>query len=431
LSDECRAWERENTGRVYQRKNQQLGNFNAALAALVGDLLRAKRAASLEESAATGRIYRSLTARGFTGESIAYRPFLAALRALEALGYVEHLTGKGRFTAPFDGKMQLKGTAARLIATNKLLTTAEAHGVNLARIHDHFRSELPEYPIAVTGASVWSWRGKVKGDPPAWERTPETDAIAAKVRKLNEFLALHHRIEGGEHLFFKRIFTLNLKSHGRLYSVGISSYQNLSPEERAQMRIDGEPTAEIDVGASHLTVFHAQLGASFDTTLDPYSRVEGYSRPVVKAFINISITKGKLLTKWPKKTVAKLAADHGIDLNCFPPRAIKRAVLAAYPALQRVGEPGVNWRDLLFIESEAVMDTLDSLMGYDVPALPVHDSIIVRLNDIEIATETFFDCYLKRVGLPPRLKTDSPLPLAQERVADAWEAKMGISEYLL
>src|SRR5207302_1184497 len=130
------------------------------------------------------------------------------------------------------------------------------------------------------------------------------------------------------------------------------------------------------------------------------------------------------------KTIAKLA-EEGLDLSSFPPKALRSAVLAAYPALRRLRDLGVDWGDLLYIESEAVMDTLDALTALGIPALPVHDSISVPFSAIEIATQTFFDRYLKRVGLAPRLKTDSPLPFAKEHVADAWEERMGISEYQL
>ena len=44
----------------------------------------------------------------------------------------------------------------------------------------------------------------------------------------------------------------------------------LPAAERAQMRINGELVAELDIRASFLTILYAQRGQAFDLSTDPY-----------------------------------------------------------------------------------------------------------------------------------------------------------------
>ena len=55
-----------------------------------------------------------------------------------------------------------------------------------------------------------------------------------------------------------------------VYSAGEENYQMLPAAERAQMRINGELVAELDIRASFLTILYAQRGQAFDLSTDPY-----------------------------------------------------------------------------------------------------------------------------------------------------------------
>ena len=73
-----------------------------------------------------------------------------------------------------------------------------------------------------------------------------------------------------------------------------------------------------------------------------------------------------------------------IDDNHFP-------MLADWPS-QRV-----TWADLMFIESEIVIGTMLELMrSYSAPSFPVHDSIIVRKSDTELAFDILSQQFLQK-----------------------------------
>jgi hypothetical protein len=70
---------------------------------------------------------------------------------------------------------------------------------------------------------------------------------------------------------------------GRLYSIGARSYQTGRKDDRAQLMIDGAPVVELDVQASHLTVFQAQHGDALDVYSDgDLYRIESRARRVIR-----------------------------------------------------------------------------------------------------------------------------------------------------
>ena len=65
----------------------------------------------------------------------------------------------------------------------------------------------------------------------------------------------------------------------------------------------------------------------------------------------------------------------------------------------------VTWADLMFTESEIIIGTMLELMrSYGIPCFSVHDSIIVKNKDQQIAIETLESQFLGRTTIAPRLK---------------------------
>jgi hypothetical protein len=68
-----------------------------------------------------------------------------------------------------------------------------------------------------------------------------------------------------------------------------------------RIAIGGEPVAELDIAASHLTLLHGLLGLPAPQG-DPYE-VEGLPRDVVKGWVTATIGKGSpVLRRWAKQT---------------------------------------------------------------------------------------------------------------------------------
>src|SRR4051812_42141975 len=70
LQREARSWERVNGSREYERQGDALAHFAVAMEAFTGDLLRARYEATVEDSGASGRVYRSLKRDTFTDDVV-------------------------------------------------------------------------------------------------------------------------------------------------------------------------------------------------------------------------------------------------------------------------------------------------------------------------------------------------------------------------
>jgi hypothetical protein len=84
--------------------------------------------------------------------------------------------------------------------------------------------------------------------------------------------------------------------------------------KRLEMKINGEPVAEIDIKASHLTIYHAMVGEPLDGLSDPYARV-GIARDVAKQWCITTFGNSAPKTKWPPKTVKEYWERTGQDLR--------------------------------------------------------------------------------------------------------------------
>jgi hypothetical protein len=410
----------------YKRGAALAAAFRETLERFLGDLLRAQHDKRKTENA-SGLVFRPIGKKDFPADDlVSYRTFKSAVDGLRGLGLIRHTLGRGRFIPGF---VQLRGKASRFEATPKLLKLARDAGVRLTAVDDHFRLELPRRTVELRASNTRLYGKKFAGDRIEFRPTQHTERLAADVREINTFLA-GFRLGGGVHYGFVRRFNEGGASDykwdrgGRLYSITATSYQQRPSAERARMIINGEPVVEIDINASYLTAFHARLGESLDLSSDPYARV-GLPRNIVKAWTAGSFGNGRPLDRWPKELTKDYEKRHRVKPRdvCAAAR-VRDAMLATYPALSRLGEPGVRWADLMFVESEAIVGTMINLMKvYKVPSLCVHDSVIVPAGEVQLAAGLLACHYLWRVGLFPRLSTKSTQPGVRETAEEVLQEK--------
>jgi hypothetical protein len=63
-----------------------------------------------------------------------------------------------------------------------------------------------------------------------------------------------------------------------------------------------------------------------------------------------------------------------------------------------------DYGDLMYIESEVIIGAMLELMhDYQVPSLPVHDSLIVPSSKFIVAKGALVDHFRKQTGVVPRL----------------------------
>jgi hypothetical protein len=133
-------------------------------------------------------------------------------------------------------------------------------------------------PIELRRASgAWGRYGKLQGEKIELPDTERVRVLERDAADLNAFIA-GFNIGGCDAPAWRRIFAIpqrmplrDYKFHlgGRLYA----PYQNMPADQRAAITFNGEPSVDLDVRASHLTIFlhgHGVEVDNFDGGEDPY-----------------------------------------------------------------------------------------------------------------------------------------------------------------
>jgi hypothetical protein len=90
-------------------------------------------------------------------------------------------------------------------------------------------------------------------------------------------------------------------------------------------------------------------------------------------------------------------------------KRIREIAVQHYPLLEKWGTDGFGWGDLMFIESEAMLGAIRTLMWDGIPSLSVHDSLIIPVSQRELAQAVLEDHYQQLTGACPVLKVHHPL----------------------
>jgi hypothetical protein len=398
--------ERASGSRVRGRRARSGVRFVDALERFLGDLLRARTGTN-----STGRVYRALGKSSFGDAPAKYDMLMRVLDGLKALGLVGHRKGQTRYheTGFEPGhKVTISGRAARFWATPKLVKLADDHSICSGNVGEHFAPEPPTNPLVLKDFATG--RGRYRESGPAikdYERTAETERLERDIKELNEFLA-RFELTGGRHEGYIRIFNnRSWKKGGRLYSPCEGSYQLMPEHKRLEMKINGEPVVEIDIKASHLTIYHAMVGEPLEGREDPYTRA-GIDRGVAKLWCTASFGNSAPKRKWSAEMVKEYQKNTGQDLRKVAKASeVAKAMLSAFPALQKLKEHPHIWADLQFKEAEAVIKTMLILKRrYGVPSLSMHDGLIVPRWKWKLANDILAREYRRVVGVEPMLTVE-------------------------
>jgi hypothetical protein len=343
-----------------------------AIMGFLGDLLRAA-------GNGHGWIYRSLQKQSFSGQDISYHAFRRVLDRFKELDLIEHKEGYRQLVAGFDPggpKLATRSYASRFRATPKLIALAAECGVPVDQAKHHFILRLPAHPLVLKATSTRDPGGqKQQGKNLKFAETEKTEKLEADVMELNKFLDTF-QLRGGIHRGYIRVFNcgddrnFDWNLGGRLYSQGgeEDNYQRLSQDKRLEMTIDGEPVCEIDIKASYLTIFLAWHDQQ--VMGDPYA-IQGLPRDVVKKYFVVAFGNDGKTKRWSSEQVSKYREETGRKLGSdYPLKMIGEKVRAAYPVVERIAEHRHVWAKLMWLESVAVVTTMQRLMReYGVPSL--------------------------------------------------------------
>lgn len=362
-----------------------------AVAAIVGNLLNQWTRPEPRPA------YRSNKAEGFTDSPVPYRQFVHAMQGMIDLGLVVTRPGYQQYVDWGDMKSALFGKAARYWPSAELLDLALGCGVTINTVIKDFVAPAPVKAPVVREVIVVNSLKQIVGRRtglaakrviPRETLGTEFDRIREGVEAFNTY-AEQHEVRGCLPPRWKRVFTEAVELDGRWTAVGKEGvYQMMGEDERlAKITINGEPVAEADVKASHLSIMHGLLRLPLPEG-DLYTFPE-IPRAVVKAWITATLGKGSHVRKWSRK-----ALKRDPELNNHKPRQVGRAICDRYPflaqpaqavsaaagldRLKHIGPPEkLLTHRLMAIEASALTGAMGYLRGRGVLALPVHDSLIV------------------------------------------------------
>jgi hypothetical protein len=396
------AWERE-TGADTRRGDGLKATLQRAVEALAGGLLLT--AARHGEGAWCRQAIRPAA---FTGQPIGYRPFVAAHRAFVGLSLARHHAHLNRFHDFGGGAAGVQRFSARLAATPALVALAQTHGLALPMMEWHWRQAPRVMPPRLLILRDVGWRlagARVRGAELPQPKGAEADAIRANITAANRFLSTF-TYDGCDPPALYRTFTRDLRHNGRWFG-GI---EDMPAEVRQDVRIGGEPVCEVDVRASHLSILHGLQRLPLPGG-DPYAGL-GFPREVVKAWVTACIGNGGPVARWSQEARERAAKPREgravVDVSKHAAKAVGGAVVGRYSFLARVAEvvgcgdePRLTSLRLMALEAEALTRALDRLRERGMPALPVHDALVVRESDAEAARVEFAEAFEAVVRVRP------------------------------
>ena len=178
----------------------------------------------------------------------------------------------------------------------------------------------------------------------------------------------------------------------------------MKSDERANILIDGEAVVEIDINASYLTILHALKNETMPDRKDIYA-IAGLPRGVVKRWFTITMGSPKFQTRWLRSNLDEMKKAGVAHKPWMTVKAVEKVVLEHFPLMKDWPKQEVRWSNLMFIESEVIIGTmLELIQTYQVPSLPVHDCIIVRKSDQDLAMRVLSEQFKDKVVIEPRLK---------------------------
>lgn len=347
----------------------------------------------------------------------AYDTFKASLGTLEAAGLVERVAGLARWAVHFGKVMNIRGVQTRFRATASLIALGEASGVHVAAWQDHWCRVRPgtvapqsSSPLLILRAEKVREKGKPKA---AADLTfaPEDATPKRRIKEvsaLNDYLAAQD-IGGLSFPGLCRIFSNGDRpgfawdQGGRFYSRrGGHRYEHWGAAKRcADITLNGEAVGEVDISASHLTLFHALLDQPFNAQHDPYD-IEDIPRAVVKAWVAQALgSRNARPFQWSKTATAEYESElPGLELrDRYPVREVGAAVTDKHPALIDLKTSGLSTLTLQFHEAEILRLAMEDLMlRQHVPVLPIHDALIAPRSKLGLAEEAIVRAFNEYVG---------------------------------
>ena len=311
----------------------------------------------------------------------------------------------------------LRGEVSSIAPSSWFVGKVREYGVQLSDFGRDEAEEVvaPQPQHARDAALVVSagGRGSSHRERIDYADTPQTNTYREAVRHLNAFLSasdidfvddgLEPRINPFDRTLRRRFLLLpgqdeRFDQGGRLFG---GFWQTLKSERRQHIRIDGEPVADLDYRSMFTRLAYAEVGATPpEGDLYVIPGLEGYRSGVKLAMNTFLFDGGGSRRSWPSVMGVGVGDDGdatadpssvAASFNARLPEGYgvsttKKAILQVHPALRDAWGRQLGYR-LMFLESEILIAVLLDLASHGIPALGLHDGLMVARSMREAARE--------------------------------------------
>ncbi len=261
-----------------------------------------------------------------------------------------------------------------------------------------------------------------------------TDKVSKQVESLNRWYRKHEFCFGTypKTIHLQRVYNNDLKTGGRFY---FGELQTLKSSKRPSYIINKEKVCELDFCHMHFAILSTYEKYILPDDFKPYqvdisdiiSMSEGYSkvkeRQILKLGCMMLINSGNpvisLKNVWQTniETITKLLDAgkykearenpfYGVTGKDNCNKIISRLIKHNHYAKNYFKRKGGMWGVLQNTDSEIMLTILLTLKRKNIPALPYHDSLVVRESDLETLKQVMKDSWKKVLGNVDNCKID-------------------------
>ena len=393
--------ERYHNMRQRKRRASDQQRFEAIVAAVVSDLIHHHLSGSPGAGLVVSRSKKVLAKRSRYRPQLLTETFVVVLDLLEApeMDFVIQDIASGTL-------QERRRTTIK--ASPRLIGRIEEHGLSFEDFFD--RADLIEYKDTST---TRRYRDEVQAIN-AWLKSADVtfDKTAAKRGVVEPALIynIDHVDPNARQL--RRYFSRgSFRSGGRLFG---AFWQNLERQSRLRgLRIDGERVISLDYSQFNPLLAYSIAGNT-PPVGDAYT-ITGLERhrERVKRVFNAMMFAVAPFKKFPKglRTPRRLGEPPSNN-EPFPDwmkiEDVTGAIIKKHPAISKLFYSGAG-HEMMFVESEIMMQVLLGTIDQNVVALPVFDAIVVREAEEAKAQSVMQEQFQKRTGLAVTIKREQAI----------------------
>jgi hypothetical protein len=348
----------------------------------------------------------------YENPALGSKPFRALIYLLESAGFLA-----------LDYPKVPRGEVSSLVPSPWFENKVVEYGVSLADFGRH-----PGEEVVILTCNMRSWAGMgeriTRHERVDYTDTAETRRYREEVRGLNAFLAsadidfledgLEPRVDPFERTMRRHFVTRpgqpeRFDQVGRLFG---GFWLTLKSARRQRIRINGEPAADLDFSSMFTRLALARLRAPTPIG-DVYAieGAEGYRSGIKMAMNTFLFDRHLRRSKWPDEMGVGVGTDEdardptspAADYEARLPAGwtvgrTRKAILNRHPAIKQAWGHGLGY-GLMYDESRVLLTALNRLMAEAVPALGMHDGLLVQRSKKDSAKAIMQQAAREVVGM--------------------------------